>query len=72
MRRCNRTANTAAAMEIATMPKKSAVRGPIVSALPTAGGFGGYLRKGTMATLTKPNSASIADVPRARNAPSRP
>src|SRR5471030_914111 len=70
-RRCNRTANTATISEITTMPKNSAVRAPIVSGLPTEGGLGGYLRNGTIATVTKPNKPSNADVPRARKAPIR-
>src|SRR5690242_3088610 len=53
-RRANQSAPIASATDTSTITRYQPVRAPIVSAWPTAGGFGGYFTNGT--TYTVPNA----------------
>src|SRR5947209_6896480 len=57
-RRPNHTPATASTTDTSTATRYQPVRAPIVSASPTAGGFGGYFTNGTRYTAPKAAAAS--------------
>src|SRR5262249_1864625 len=62
----------AAATVMRTIRKYSAVRRPMVSPLPIAGGLAGYFTNGTANTAANPSAATSSAVARAERAPRRP